>query len=281
MVKSELLQITIPLFVLAIVLFSILAARIKPMKSEKRKTLFYVLISGLIFGLVGLVGFLEGYLYFYVVFFISGVYFLGVGILNQLFIKYFLPWYHDLNFLFGLFFNIIIAALGVIFYMCIYFYIAQMGVNKFHLFNVVFYFLPFLISRSVDYYFNIPKPEYKKWFYPFGEMDDPTENEMASPLVISFEFQKKFDFAEITTFRAKAPKYMKLGKLFYYFIIDYNTKNSESKIEYIYEKSKPYGWVFYIKPTWIGRRIYIDPEKTIADNSIEEDSVIICHRVFE
>lgn len=280
--KSELLQITIPLFVLSIVLFSIMSARVKVIKPFKKITLVYILISALIYGLLGFIGFLEQYIHFYFAFFLSGAYFICLGIFNNIVARHYLPWYDEINFLFGLIFNIIIAALGTIIYLYIYYYLPQMGVNKFHLFNVVLYFVPFLVQRSVDYYFDIPKSDFKKWLYPIGkEIEDPSEYEMESPLVVAFEFQKRFDNNNVTIFRAKAPKHMEFGKLFYYFILDYNTKHNDSKIEYIYEKSKSYCWVFYIKPIWFGRRVYLDPEKTVAENYIEEDAVIIAQRVFE
>lgn len=280
--KTELLHIAIPLFVFSLVLFSIMSARVKAMKATKGKALLYVIVSGIAFGFFGLVGFIEFYLKFYYVFIIGAVYFLSLGIINQFVAIHILPWYKDLNFLYGLVFNLIIAAFGTLLYLYTYYYISNMGINKFHLFNLVFYFIPFLVTKSANYFIKIPNREYKKWFYPIGkEINDPTEREMESLLVIAFEFQKQFANDEITTFRAKAPKHMQFGKLFYYFIVDYNTKHPESKIEYIYEKSKSYGWIFYIKPTWLGTKMYIDPEITVAENSIEENSVIIVQRVLE
>jgi hypothetical protein len=142
--------------------------------------------------------------------------------------------------------------------------------------------VPFLLFQSISFYFGIPDSEYKKWYYPFGkEINDPTEHEMESPLVIAFMFQKRFDNYELTTFRAMAPRQMKFGKLFYHFIVDYNAKYNDSKIEYIYDRSKSYGWIFYMKQGWLARKVYIDPDKTVAENQIEEDSVIIAQRVLE
>ncbi|NQU86525.1 MAG: hypothetical protein HQ541_12260, partial [Mariniphaga sp.] len=68
--------------------------------------------------------------------------------------------------------------------------------------------------------------------------------------VIGFEFKRQAGNENMTTFRAKAPKEMVFGKLFYYFINDYNDRNPDEKIEYLDEKDRPLGWIFYFKPKW-------------------------------
>jgi hypothetical protein len=129
---------------------------------------------------------------------------------------------------------------------------------------------------------NIPVKILRKWQYPVDKhIDDPSDREMESPLVVGFEFKKKPDDENMTTFRAKAPKEMTFGKLFYYFINDYNNRNPDEKIEYLDDKNKPVSWIFYIKPTWFSGIRYIDPQETNSFNFIKENSVIVCKRVTE
>ena len=74
---------------------------------------------------------------------------------------------------------------------------------------------------------------------------------------------------------------MTFGKLFYYFINDYNDRNPDEKIEYLDEKNKPVDWIFYFKPKWFSSIHYIDPEETNSFNFVKENSVILCKRVTE
>ena len=85
--------------------------------------------------------------------------------------------------------------------------------------------------------------------------------------------------SELSNFRLKAPEKMAFGKLFYFFINDYNDRHPENKIVYINSENEPHGWVFYRKPKWYLGMKYIDYARTVDSNGIKEDNVIICQRV--
>lgn len=147
---------------------------------------------------------------------------------------------------------------------------------------VLMFPVPFLFYSTYILYMDIPVKVLRKWQYPVDRhIDDPTDREMDAPLVIGFEFRKKADDAYMTTFRAKAPKEMAFGKLFYYFINDYNDRNPDEKIVFLDEQNKPYNWIFYHKPRWFSSIRYIDPEETNSFNFIRENCVIVCKRVIE
>lgn len=148
--------------------------------------------------------------------------------------------------------------------------------------SVLMFPVPFLFYSTYILYMDIPVKVLRKWHYPVDKhIDDPTDREMESPLVIGFEFRKKADDVYMTTFRAKAPREMIFGKLFYYFINDYNDRNPDEKIVFMDEQNKPYGWIFYHKPKWFSSIRYIDPDDTNSFNLIRENSVIVCKRVIE
>jgi hypothetical protein len=127
----------------------------------------------------------------------------------------------------------------------------------------------------------IPERIFRKWYYPVGkEINDPLDSELVSLLVVSFVFHKKMIDPEITTFRAKAPSHMVFGRLFYYFLNDYNERHREGPIEFLDQEARPYGWVFY-KTNWLNIKRYIDPDQIITDNHIRENSVIVCQRIKE
>ena len=144
------------------------------------------------------------------------------------------------------------------------------------------FIVSFLVYATFLFYVNIPVKILRKWFYPVDRhVEDPLDREMESPHIIAFDFKKKAADENMTSFRAKAPKEMVFGKLFYYFINDYNDRNPDEKIEYLDENRKPYGWIFYFKPKWFSSIRYIDPEETNSFNFIKENSIIICKRVIE
>lgn len=145
------------------------------------------------------------------------------------------------------------------------------------------FLIPLLLYKLYEFALQIPIPIFEKWIYPFDDnIKDPTKKELENPLVISFEFQKKQDDNDITNFRVKAPENMEFGKLFYFFINDYNVRHPESKIDFLNpENQEPQGWVFYYKPNWWSSIKHINFTNTVSWNNIKEDNVIICQRAAE
>ena len=73
---------------------------------------------------------------------------------------------------------------------------------------------------------------------------------------------------------------MEFGKLFYFFINDYNERHPESNIEHLNSTTQlPHEWIFYFKPNWLGNINHIDFSKTVLSNEIKENDVIVCQRV--
>lgn len=208
--------------------------------------------------------------------------FLALGILHLYVMNTFFP---DLKkdksqFFHEFLFTLIVLCIGLIVYMNV--------VNRFRpnfsftfLGSGLFFIIPFFFNKLYLFAFSIPVPVYKKWLYPLdNSIKDPTKNELTNPAVISFEFQKKHDIQETTNFRIKAPENMEFGKLFYFFINDYNERHPESTIEYLNPTNmQPQEWVFYFKPSWFGTIKHINFEKTVSNNHIYENKVIVCQRV--
>jgi hypothetical protein len=97
--------------------------------------------------------------------------------------------------------------------------------------------------------------------------------------VIAFEICKKETDKAPSNFRAKGPDTMKLGDLYYHFINDYNEFQSETPIQFADSDHSPYGWGFRVKPKWYQLQRILDPELTIRENRIIENTVIICERI--
>ncbi|WP_445456855.1 TssN family type VI secretion system protein [Flavobacterium sp. HNIBRBA15423] len=146
--------------------------------------------------------------------------------------------------------------------------------------SLFFFILPTLCYKLFEYSISIPVKLHKRWFYPLNDKyPSPKVSEMKNIIILNLVFQKKATDTQIINFKVKAPRAIDFGRLFYYFINDYNEKNPNSQIHFVDEKNQPYGWYFYSKPKWFSSSEYIDPEQAIDTNNIKDGSTIICQRI--
>ncbi|MBS1929187.1 MAG: hypothetical protein KIS82_10515 [Ferruginibacter sp.] len=142
------------------------------------------------------------------------------------------------------------------------------------------FFIPLSILYSFEAAYNIPPTEYPTWKYPlYHPIDLPDERPNEKLLVIAFEAAKAPTDKVRTNFRAKGPETMKLGDLFYHFINDYNEIQSETPIQYADQENSAFDWGFRIRPRGIRASQILDPELSMRENGIRENSIIICERI--
>ena len=108
----------------------------------------------------------------------------------------------------------------------------------------------------------------------------PEDNANERLLVIGFMIAKKNADTAKTYFRAKTPENIKLGELFYHFINDYNDLQSETPIQFVDEYKEAVEWWYHRKPKWYQRRKILDPQLTMIENNVKENTVIICERIL-
>jgi len=277
------LGIVIVLMAIVVVLLSLTLSKAKEAKKYRKPTILYLLVTALCFGIAGLTGFFvigDSLWDFYV---LLQVLFLAIGILHALLLYKLLKWTDKTRFVWEFIFSIATACLGSVFFLLVYHFLLDVHVLPFTMLTAnIWFFVPFLFLQAMTRYRMIPARVFRKWHYPVGkEINDPLDSELVSLLVISFVFHKNQNDPEITTFRAKAPANMEFGRLFYYFVNDYNDRHREGPIEFLDTERHPHGWVFHLKPGFFRRRRYIDPDHVIKANHIRENSVIICQRVKE
>ncbi len=279
--KTEFIKWYIIIFVCALILYSVFENKVKDAKSSRKKNLIYCIAGGFIFGLVTLVAFfgLRNYSLYY--FILIQALLLITGILHLKFFSNILPWSDRVSFWGELLFSIVIAWFGA-FFMFVAFTSLDLTSHYFLMLSaMLWFFIPLLFVRTVAGYMAIPKLNYKKWYYPVNQqISPPRDKDLASPVVITFEFRKIQTDTNNSVFRAKAPLQMSLGKLFYYFINDYNDRHPDTPIE-VKEEDNAFGWLFYHNPKWFTRIKYLDAEQTIKKNRVVENSIIVCKRVIE
>ncbi len=275
------LRLSLVMLILGGVLMG-LVAKLKKLFEKDKKTFFiYVLIAILVFGMTALLAndkVLDNsptgnFLSFQFLFLLYG----SLHVLAMR--KFFADISESMtDFWTEFLYTIVIMLLGLIgFLFVVQFYKAEY--MYVFLASVICFMIPYFVVKLYEFAISIPVPIYKKWTYPSTEnMKDPKESELKNPVIISFEFNKDVDTDEISSFRLKAPEQMEFGKLFYFFINDYNERHPESQIAHKDKENKPYEWVFFSKPDFIGNRKHIDFIKTVGSNRIKENDVIICQR---
>jgi Type VI secretion system, TssN len=180
------------------------------------------------------------------------------------------------------FFTLVLALAGCLAFVLLYTLFNKNKLELLMAFSFLFFIVPYFFFQAYRAAIALPPKIIKEWFYPVGEeIDEPEDSQLRNTRVISFEFQKKTGDSTITNFRAKAPVQMDFGRLFYYFLNDYNERNPMAKVQYVDNKGEPYGWVFYKRNDWyhLSTR-YVDAEQTVTSNNIEENDVIICVRTL-
>jgi hypothetical protein len=277
------LGIIIIFLIITIALLSITFSKVKEAKKFRKQTILYLIVTAFCFGIAGLTGLflIEESIYYF--FLLLQVLLLIIGVLHATFLYKLLPWTTKTRFWWEFLFSVAILCLGAIFFLLVYKFVLRVHVLQFKVLTAAaWFFIPFFFVQAYTRYQMIPSRIFRKWHYPVGkEINDPLDSELVSLLVISFVFHKNQNDPEITTFRAKAPSKMEFGRLFYYFVNDYNDRHREGPIEFLDTDSHPHGWVFHHKPSWFQRKRYIDPDQIITDNQIRENSVIICQRIKE
>ncbi len=264
------------------VLFANLITKVRgAFKPYQKATLWYVLLALLLFLFIALLsypGIIESPVTALVWF---QVIFLLMGCAHAWLMPQKLRWSgDDKAFASELVFTLLTGILGAIGFMLVHHFLNKNGMEYLTAGSIFFFILPFLFYQTFQRATSIPPKILKEWFYPAGqEIEEPEDSKMKNLLVISFEFQKQITDQRITNFRAKAPVDMEMGQLFYYFINDYNERHPNSKVQFMDVKGAPHGWIFYKKPKWYSIiTSYIDAEKTIFNNNIRENDVIICSR---
>ncbi|WP_394749141.1 TssN family type VI secretion system protein [Spongiimicrobium salis] len=146
--------------------------------------------------------------------------------------------------------------------------------------TVAAFLLPTCFFILYLYSVSIPVKLYYKWYYPLEKKyETPYHYELKNMIVLNFMFHKNAKESHVTSFKAKAPKDMNYGRLFFFFINDYNVKKTTTKIELTEDSGDPYGWYFYTKPKWYGASRHIDSELTVEQNNLKDGDIVVCQRI--
>ncbi len=148
-------------------------------------------------------------------------------------------------------------------------------------FPISFVFIPLFFSYTFDALLSIPMEIYKVWHYNEELETHWFDDQYSGMLVFKVELYKNQDDLNLTQVKAKAPYTIIFKDWFQRFLDDFNKKYPQSPIECVSYGNEAFGWVFYVKPKFWPVKRYIDFEKTVYENEIDDTSVIVAKRVVE
>jgi hypothetical protein len=261
----------------------ILFKRIKVLKKYGLASVIYILLISLLLAfptLFNLFGFDVSEILLLIC---AQVFILLIGILHVVFVPSTLPWYKGQPFNLQLLFITSILFLAFFFTNLSLTDLQDQQLPLVWYLSLLWFLIPVLLNKTIDELLKIPPKEFQLWYYPVDQnIDDPTDEELENPVIMSFIFRKNEHSNELTTFRAKAPVGMKVGRLFYFFINDYNGRHPEGPISYIDDTHEPYGWIFKkVRNRLLGLKEVIDPDSSVYSNEIRENDQLYCRRIFK
>ena len=262
-------------------IFIVLFKKVQALKKYSFVSVLYVLLVALLLASPTLFN-MMGLHYNEITLLISAqVFILILGIMHVVIASRALPWYRSQQFNNQLLFILVILFLGLLFSNLSLSDMQKQQLPLVWYLSLLWFLIPVLLNKTVDEVLKVPPKVFKLWFYSVDRsIEDPSDEELENPIVISFIFKKNIKSNGLTTFRAKAPVGMSLGRLFYFFINDYNARHPESTISFKKDTNEPYGWTFQkVRNNFLGLKEVIDPDSSIYSNDIRENDVLYCYRI--
>ena len=146
--------------------------------------------------------------------------------------------------------------------------------------SVVCIFIINFITLAFDHFILIPASIYKVW-YLNEEREEPDFDKInvRDVYLLSLDLLKNVNDKGVSNIKVKAPLEMNFGDWYQSFILNYNEKFTDNMIQFKFLDGSSMGWVFYTKPTFFSGRRFIDPNKSITQNNLNEKVIIVASRV--
>ena len=277
---GQILVYIVLIIAIAMMMCVFIGMKTPALRREKKKYFIYILLQGLVFLIFGAILYNLKGTTLPNRFISLQVYMLAAGGVHLTFYRLYFKKFEAK----AIYKELAIAIVSAVFLIAF----IVMIVSHFHELDYVFYLtgsaFAFIVPTFCYVLFetavSIPAKLHKRWFYPVSaRYPAPQISDMRNVIIVNLIFQKKANEKQIINFKVKAPRAFEFGKLFYYFINDYNEKNPNSRIHFVDDANEPYGWYFYTKPKWFGSSEYIDPELAVDTNNIKDGETIICQRI--
>lgn len=252
-----------------------------------KQAVFYYLAFSVVITLGGFIAMLPVASRSMPVFLLLQVVYLGLGyIASRVFKKNILGNFNSGG-LSGVFFTLGNAVIGMIGFTIVYHYFEapglapdSIGLAPYFALSIIPFVLPSFLAMSFNYYQQIAQDIFKIWYFPeHADEIDFEEIDTNTIFMLELEYSKSIDDPRLINTKLRAPVSMNFGDWFRSFIENYNYKYDSDPIHFRTQDNSPQGWMFYVKPSFLGSAKFIDPDITIAQNKISEKNIIIAKRV--
>ena len=267
-----------PLLAIVFTLIGYLITKKNQLFSNK-KAVLYVLLTGLLLSIPGLLGFLN-YDFMPSVYIVLFILYLLIGWGNIGWLRNMIPDLKNGNtpYIIEFLVHFIIMFIGAALFSLIFNLCNELQYGLWACTCVCAFVFPSLFNETYRKYMDIPLEIYKIWY--FSQTKDLSEFEYMDYnklMVLELEFSKQVEDDTPTNVKVKAPDNLAFGVWFQKFILDYNVKFPATPIE-LAGKEDDFGWIFYMKRSFFLPRKHVDPDLTISENKIKEQHTIIAKR---
>lgn len=248
---------------------------------NNRKLIVWVLVSGLVLSLPGLLGLLR-FMFMPWGYIMSMLYALCLGTLAVYLLLKIDQGMIEKSKFFSFFLFLIVIGLAVYLYQLLFDWIGVMDIGLLAGTSVFVSIIPLLFWWTYIDLISIPTEINKIWEYPIYPLDVNIDHlDFDKLLVLELELYKDVNDIEPLKVKVKAPKEMVFGVWFGKFIDDYNLKFPNSSIIYRDSYQQSFKWTFFVKRSVFRRNLYIDPDLSIEQNNVTEKMTIHAKRVSE
>lgn len=245
---------------------------------NNKKVIFYVLLSGIILGLPGLLGFFD-YNFMPYIYALLAIAYLIIGCYSQSIMLSFLKDLKGKPFFLKFMFNMATMILGIGLFSLCFNLTNELQYGLWACTCVLPFMFPMLYNKALRCYLDIPVEIYKVWKYSNEYDSDSFNIDLERVMVVDLELFRKVDDIDSERITGKVSEDSVFGQWFQRMIDDCNRKSPTDPIVYRNDADY-YEWIFYIKPSFFSRRRYIDPDLNFAENNLKRRCTIIAKRVM-
>ena len=241
-----------------------------------KKILITMLVSTLTLGLPGLLGWLDYDFMPYVYIVLDIMYFI-LGVYGIIVFRHILPTARQEGYRYEIIFLVIQLIMGAALFSLLFNLCNELQYGLLAWTCLIPYLLPSLFRQTYYSYLDIPLEIYRVWMYNQDKVVNPYYFDNShEPIWI--DMCKQPDDHTPNRIGARFRGDQIFGEWFQHVIEDNNTKKPEDPIQY-FDDAQPFGWIFYVKPSFFLPKRYIDPDETISRSRLKPSDIITARRV--
>ena len=274
--KFILLYLLMPLVGLILGVVMVFVAKKNKLLGNK-KIIFYFLLTCVILILPALLGFID---YWFMPYAYIGlmVFYLILGYYNLKILEKIIEDYKEKPYYVEFLIVFVITFVSAAFFSLVFNLCNELQYGLWACTCLITFMFPSLFLKTYQTFMDIPLEIYQIWSYD-KENRRMTEDDFDNSKVIVVEVSMFKQMADIEplNIKAKSSEITPFGPWFKTLISDYNKKSPLNPIAHG-DNSDSYGWIFYVNTSILGRKRYIDPTLSFAENRLKEKNVIIAKR---